>query len=111
LTLAEKKISQKMKQIVLKERGVEEEDVPPDKQSVACLTDEEALRIAELAKSIELHYGSPQDIEWAVDRDFPFPSNTFLVQARPVTAIVKKKTSEVILESMLRRLLPQRPPA
>jgi pyruvate,water dikinase len=109
LTLTEKNISQKMRQIVLKERGVEEEDVPPDKQSVPCLTDEEALRIAELAKSVELHYGSPQDIEWAVDRDFPFPRNTFLVQTRPVTAIVKKKTSELIVDSMLRRLLPQRP--
>jgi len=109
LTLAEKQISQKMRQIVLKERGVEEEDVPPDKQSVPCLSDEEALRIAELAKSVELHYGSPQDIEWVVDCDFPFPRNIFLVQTRPVTVIVKKKTSELIVDSILRRLLPQRP--
>ncbi len=105
LELAEKKISQKMKQIVLKAKGTEEEDVPPDKQSVACLTDEEALSIAQFAKSVEVHYGCPQDIEWAVDWDFSFPQNTFLVQCRPVTAIVQKKSAtEQILDLMLSRL-------
>jgi len=38
---------------------------------------------------IEKHYGSPQDIEWAIDKDLPFPENIFSTQSRPVTAAGK----------------------
>ncbi len=60
-------------------------EVPPEKQNMPCLTDEEVLKLAELAAKIERHYGKPQDIEWAVDADLSFPSNIFIVQARPET--------------------------
>jgi len=60
-------------------------DVPENKQKETCLNDEEILKLAELAKSIEGHYGKAMDIEWAIDKDLPFPKNMFLVQARPET--------------------------
>jgi pyruvate,water dikinase len=60
-------------------------EVPLEKQEQPCLTDEEILKLAELAKCIEQHYGKPQDIEWAIDSDLPFPSNVFIVQSRPET--------------------------
>jgi pyruvate,water dikinase len=60
-------------------------DVPKDKQKVTCLNDEEIMRLAELAKVIERHYGKAMDIEWAIDRDLSFPQSVFLVQARPET--------------------------
>jgi pyruvate,water dikinase len=60
-------------------------DVPVDKQEQPCVNDEEILKLAELAKRIEQHYGKPQDIEWAIDRDIPFPANIFMVQSRPET--------------------------
>ena len=60
-------------------------DVPEDKQKVTCLNDEEVMKLAELAKLIERHYGKPMDIEWAIDKDLSFPKNMFLVQARPET--------------------------
>jgi len=60
-------------------------EVPPERQNQPCLTDEEILRLAELAKRIEEHYGRPQDIEWAIDKDLPFPENVFIVQSRPET--------------------------
>jgi pyruvate,water dikinase len=41
--------------------------------------------LAELTKTIEEHYGKAQDIEFAVDRDLPFPENIFIVQSRPET--------------------------
>ncbi len=59
--------------------------VPPDKQEKPCINDEEILKLAELAKRIEQHYGKAQDIEWAIDGDLPFPSNIFIVQSRPET--------------------------
>ena len=60
-------------------------EVPPERQEIPCLTDEEILKLAELGKKIEEHYGRAQDIEWAIDRDLPFPENVFIVQSRPET--------------------------
>ena len=60
-------------------------DVPEDKQKETCLSDEEIIKLAELAKLIENHYGKAMDIEWAIDKDLSFPMNMFLVQARPET--------------------------
>ena len=62
------------------------EEVPEEKQQLPCVTDEEIVRLAELAKRIEQHYGKPQDIEWAIDKDIATaPQNTFIVQSRPET--------------------------
>ena len=60
-------------------------EVPLERQEIPCLTDEEILKLAELGKKIEEHYGRAQDIEWAIDRDLPFPENVFIVQSRPET--------------------------
>ncbi len=60
-------------------------DVPEDKQKVPCVSDEEILKLAEIAKLIEVHYGKGMDIEWAIDKDLSFPKNMFIVQARPET--------------------------
>jgi pyruvate,water dikinase len=70
--------------------------VPVDRQDQPCISDEEIIHLAELAKRIEQHYGKPQDIEWAIDRDVPFPSNMFIVQSRPET-VWAQKTPEAIL--------------
>ena len=59
--------------------------VPANRQEVSCLVDQEILKLAELAKRIEQHYGKAQDIEFAIDRDFGFPENVFIVQSRPET--------------------------
>ena len=60
-------------------------DVPEEKQKIPCLENEEILKLAEQGKLIDQHYGKAMDIEWAIDRDLPFPENMFIVQARPET--------------------------
>ncbi len=45
------------------------------------LSDEEVHEVADLGVRIERHYGSPQDTEWAFDRD----GNVWMLQSRPVT--------------------------
>ncbi len=60
-------------------------EVPAEKQEQPCINDEEIVKLAELGKHIEQHYGKPQDIEWAIDAELPFPSNIFIVQSRPET--------------------------
>ena len=50
--------------------------------SLRVLTDEEILEIARLGIAVELHYGQPQDIEWA-----RAAGTTWLVQSRPITTL------------------------
>jgi pyruvate,water dikinase len=47
------------------------------------LSDDEALALARLALDVERHYGSPQDIEWAIAG-----GRTYLVQSRPITTLL-----------------------
>jgi pyruvate,water dikinase len=60
-------------------------DVPKEKQKEPCVSDEEIVKLAEIAKLIEAHYKKAMDIEWAIDKDLSFPQNIFVVQARPET--------------------------
>jgi pyruvate,water dikinase len=66
--------------------------VSSDRQDIPCLTEDEVLELARLGKKLEQHYGTPQDIEWTIDRDLPFPENVFFVQTRPETIWSKKKS-------------------
>ncbi|MBQ0828236.1 PEP/pyruvate-binding domain-containing protein [Streptomyces tagetis] len=50
-----------------------------------CLSDEEALALAALAKTVEKRHHAPQDIEFAVDEDLPDGENLLLLQCRPET--------------------------
>ena len=45
---------------------------------------------------IERHYGTPQDIEWAIDKDLSFPQNIFIVQTRPETVWSERKSESVL---------------
>ncbi|TET63240.1 phosphoenolpyruvate synthase [Candidatus Bathyarchaeota archaeon] len=69
-------------------------EIPPEKQEVPCLKDEEILKLAEVGKRIERHYGRAQDVEWATDRDLSFPENLFIVQSRPETVWSLKKAED-----------------
>ncbi len=71
-------------------------DVSPERQQQPCLTEGEIVKIAELAKRIEKHYGQPQDIEWAIDRKVPFPDGVLIVQSRPETVWSLKKPAPKI---------------
>jgi pyruvate,water dikinase len=70
-------------------------DVPEDKQKQSCVNEEEILKLAELAKRIEQHYGNAQDIEWAIDKDLSFPKDVFIVQSRPETVWSAKPMEKV----------------
>lgn len=71
-------------------------DVPSEKQNIPCLTDDEILKLAKIGKEIERHYGTPQDIEWAIDKDLSFPENMFIVQTRPETVWSGKGKKSVL---------------
>lgn len=96
LKIKERRISKKTVQYVRDPRTGETVhlDVPEDKQKEPCVSDDEVLKLSELATRIERHYGKAMDIEWAIDQDLPFPSSLFAVQARPETVWSGKKMEE-----------------
>jgi len=87
LKVTEKRLAKKTVQYIRdpKTGNTVHAEVPTQKQEQPCLNDVEIRKLAELAKRIEQHYGKPQDIEWAIDKDISYPSNVFIVQSRPET--------------------------
>jgi pyruvate,water dikinase len=54
----------------------------PDRDG-ACLAEAQAIALADLGRRVEAHFGTPQDIEWAVDA----AGELWLTQARPITTL------------------------
>jgi pyruvate,water dikinase len=51
-----------------------------------CLTADEVRYVCERAVAIESPAGGlPQDVEWAITRDLPFPDSVYFLQHRPET--------------------------
>jgi len=71
-------------------------EIEAEKKTNPCLNDEELSELARQAKRVEEHFGVPQDIEWALDKDLPFPQNVLFVQARPETIWSKKQAKSVL---------------
>ncbi|MFD5718187.1 rifamycin-inactivating phosphotransferase [Streptomyces sp. NPDC127036] len=62
--------------------GTREVAVDAQRQEQPALTDAQAVRLAEVGRRIEAHFGRPQDIEWClVDDGFQ------IVQSRPITTL------------------------
>jgi rifampicin phosphotransferase len=64
------------------EGGTQEQAIEPALQEQPALTDAQVVRLAQLGRRIEAHFGCPQDIEWClVDDGFQ------IVQSRPITTL------------------------
>ncbi len=109
LRIIEKRIAKKMVEYVRdQETGKTiHAQVDTKRQELPCLTDDEVVKLAEIARQIEEHYGKPQDIEWAISRDLTFPENIFIVQARPETVWSSKE--KLPAEAPKPLALPERP--
>ena len=70
-------------------------DVPPEKQNAPCLERHEVIAISEIGKEMEKYFGAPQDIEWAIDKDLPFPQSILILQTRPEATLSKRKGKSV----------------
>jgi pyruvate,water dikinase len=80
-------------------------DVPENMRRMPCLDDHELIEIAKLAVTLEEKLGCPQDVEWAIDQDLPFPRNIFHLQTRPAKVQAKKpvSTTDRIIELLAKR--------
>src|SRR5215208_110248 len=77
-----REISDKQVMTVYSESGTEEKAVPEAQRRQPVLDDGAAAELARYGERIEDHYGTPQDIEWALAG-----GEFFVVQARTITAL------------------------
>jgi phosphoenolpyruvate synthase/pyruvate phosphate dikinase len=75
--------------------GVRIEAIEGTRQIEPALSDEEIRALAEIAKRIEKHYASPQDIEWAIAPDASGQDQLYLLQSRPETVWAKRDSEPV----------------
>ncbi len=71
--------------------GVDEFETPEDLRRTPCLSDAEIFQLRDIARTVERHYGRPQDIEWAIDQS----GKTLLLQSRPETVWSAKEKTPV----------------
>ncbi len=81
--ILDKNISEQEMMIVRKGgSGIEEIKVLGVKQGKQKLLDRQIFALAKICLSIENHYGTPQDIEWALER-----GKIYITQSRPITTL------------------------
>jgi phosphoenolpyruvate synthase/pyruvate phosphate dikinase len=79
----EKKIANKMLAMYsLAEGGTQERAIEPALQNRQVLADGQILQLAQIGRTIEVHFGRPQDIEWCLAGD-----TFYVVQSRPITTL------------------------
>ncbi len=101
LETVEKRLGKKSRYVTCKELGVAEEDCPADLSNNFCLRDEETKEIGKLGLLLEKHFGAPQDVEWAIDRDLELPKSIILLQTRPAIMAQKKAPVDQVVDLML----------
>ncbi len=68
-------------------RGTVRLDVAAERRDEPCLGERQLAALVEVARRVERHFGSHQDIEWAIARAQPLPDALLVLQARPVTTL------------------------
>ena len=77
--------------------GVTTNPLPKHLQTIPCLSNQEIIELANIANTVELHFNSPQEIEWAWTEKEGF----CILQSRPVciAPLLKKTQSQSRLSS------------
>lgn len=68
LSLHETHVGIKVHSIKMSANEISQSDLDKDEQAKLCLTEEQAMRLAQIAVGLERIYGSARDIEWAVHK-------------------------------------------
>jgi len=64
-------------------------EVPAERASAPCLDETHRGELMRVARDVERHFGSHQDVEWAIDAG----GRTYVLQARPVTAAPRTRAA------------------
>ena len=91
MKIQERVISRKEHQLVSPPQGgTILEEIPEPEQSQPSLSDEKIIELANYGLKLEEYFGSPQDMEWAMDRE----DRLFILQSRPLNLSSRKLEKE-----------------
>ncbi|MCZ6529893.1 MAG: PEP-utilizing enzyme [Chloroflexi bacterium] len=79
--------------------GILEIDTTEDQRRSQALSDPQVLELAAIGGNIEEHYGSPQDIEWALRK-----GKWYVLQSRPITTL--REQADLYNRSMFVEIFP-----
>jgi pyruvate,water dikinase len=71
-------------------RGAVRVDVPEERRAIACLDRPALEALVEVGRRVERHFGSHQDVEWAIARGRGLPEGLVVLQSRPVTGLPER---------------------
>lgn len=99
MKIIERQVGKKAtKDIIDKKTGkVTTVNVSKEEQEKLCLSDQQVIELAKLAKKIDDHYGMAMDIEWAIDKA---THKIYILQARPETFYGEKAQASVKQEEL-----------
>jgi rifampicin phosphotransferase len=80
--IAKKISTKKLAVFASQDGGTKEQEIEPERQNRQALTDEQILQLDHIGRTVEKHFGHPQDIEWCL-ADGTF----YIVQSRPITTL------------------------
>jgi pyruvate,water dikinase len=88
-----REISEKLiHHVPIPQGGTESIPVAEELRRTPCMSDQELQALRTIARKVERHYGRPQDIEWAVERE---TNQILLLQSRPETVWSAKEAAPV----------------
>lgn len=87
------------KQVHLSAGNGEERPVEESRRRLPCLEGKDVKQLWALGKKTAAHFGSPQDIEWAIHN-----GEIFLLQSRPITTAGEAQAYDDVLRSAKERL-------
>ncbi|XP_075969916.1 rifampicin phosphotransferase-like [Anticarsia gemmatalis] len=93
LTITKTELGSKSQRVKTEGSGIAMEDVPEGERNVACLSEEQVLKLAKIGVVQEELWGAGRDIEWAVTEN-----EIFLLQARPITSLDRWSEEELLHE-------------
>ncbi|XP_026759360.2 putative phosphoenolpyruvate synthase [Galleria mellonella] len=93
LTIMKIDLGSKTQRVTTASDGVTTEDVPETERGVACISETEALKLAQVGVAQEQLWGAGRDIEWAITKN-----GLYLLQARPITSLERWTEEELLHE-------------
>ena len=102
--IIEKKINEQKKFLIKdKKKHTKWKNLSNKKANIQKLSDKEIIELSKLIKKLEEHYKAPQDIEWAIEEE-----KIYITQSRPITTLDNKiSEKESIMDKFLSKILPK----
>jgi len=83
--ILDKTISEQTRELVRSEKGVSWKNIDKKRANSQVLEDKEILSLSTLIQKIEDHYKFPVDVEWAIEKNM-----IYITQSRPITTLKEK---------------------